>query len=55
MVIVKAECPRHPGRYTMGEPCDRCVIEQFKRELDRAMGKFGEAVRQGLAAEGRTS
>ena len=34
VTIIKVECPEHPGRYTMGGPCDLCVTEDFRRRIE---------------------
>jgi hypothetical protein len=49
LVLIKAECPHHRGRFTLGEPCDLCASETFERAMRADTARFIERVTEILA------
>lgn len=46
VVFIKVECPRHPGHWTMGEPCDFCIQESFRKRMDEIFDDFRKELRK---------
>lgn len=44
VIFIKRECKRHPGCFTMGEECERCIEDEFRARGDHILDDYAKAI-----------
>lgn len=48
VTIIKRECDKHPGWYTMSDRCEVCIKEEFDAALDEIWSEFAKQLQERL-------